>query len=257
VPDFILSLEDATTIDVHQYGNGNRGIPRPGHAAFVMNKRDVLTTSSARLVIKAYAIPEAHLQLGIYKREIHALRAWDHAPESHREPPFFVRWNTSGFCVKLGHKMHLPFIKPLINQFFVPAPTEHQVGVIPYARVGAQITYLLITSRGTGKWIFPKGALEPGTDPRELAAREAREEAGVAGRVAPEPLGTYQDWKSLHGRKVAIEVALYPMLVEEQFSAWEEAKQRYRHWVTFPELRALLTNRAILELATRLNTTLR
>ena len=152
--------------------------------------------------------------------------------------------------------MHLPFIKPLIDQFFVPSPTEHQVGVIPYARVREQITYLLITSRGTGKWIFPKGTLEPGVDPRELAAREAREEAGIAGHIAPEPLGSYQDWKSLDGKKVAIEVALFPMLVEEQFSAWEEAKQRYRHWVTFPELGTLLTNRTILEIVARLNTTL-
>jgi len=152
--------------------------------------------------------------------------------------------------------MHLPFVKPLFDHLFLPASFEPQVGVIPYARVGQQITYLLITSRGTGKWIFPKGTLTPGADPRDLAAREAREEAGVAGTLAPEPLGTYRDWKSRNGGKRAIEVALYPMLVEEQFSDWEEAKQRHRHWVTFPDLRSLLKRHAIVDLAARLNATL-
>lgn len=151
--------------------------------------------------------------------------------------------------------MHLPFIRPLLNHFFLPAPSEPQVGVIPYAHVGQQITYLLITSRGTGKWIFPKGTLTPGVDPREVAAREAREEAGVAGRLAAEPVGTYRDWKSRKGGKIAIEVALYPMLVEEQFSDWEEAKQRHRHWVTFPDLRSLLKSHAIVDLVGQLNAT--
>jgi len=152
--------------------------------------------------------------------------------------------------------MHLPFITPLLDHLFLPASSEPQVGVIPYARVGRQITYLLITSRGTGKWIFPKGTLSPGVDPRDLAAREAREEAGVAGTLATEPLGTYRDWKSRDGGRIAIEVALYPMLVEEQFNDWEEAKQRHRHWVTFPDLRTLLKSHAIVDLVARLNATL-
>jgi 8-oxo-dGTP pyrophosphatase MutT (NUDIX family) len=152
--------------------------------------------------------------------------------------------------------MHLPFIKPLINHLLVPEPMERQVGVIPYARVGAQITYLLITSRGSGKWLFPKGALAPNTDPRDLALREAREEAGVAGTIAPQPVGAYRDWKSRGSVKVAIEVTLFPMRVEEQFDKWEEATQRYRHWVTFPEVCALLKNDAVVGLVTQLNTQL-
>lgn len=152
--------------------------------------------------------------------------------------------------------MHLPFIGPLFDHLFDPAPTEAQVGVIPYARVDEQITYLLITSRGTGKWIFPKGTLLPGTDPRQMAACEAREEAGVAGSMAHEPIGTYRDWKRRDGGKIAIEVALFPMLVEKQFNDWEEAKQRHRHWVTFPELRSLLKSHAVVDLVARLNAAL-
>jgi len=152
--------------------------------------------------------------------------------------------------------MQLPFIKPMLHPFVAPASVERQVGVIPYARVGDQITYLLITSRGTGKWIFPKGNLPDAADPREFAEVEAREEAGVAGRVGDEPLGTYRDWKSRKGGKVAIEVTLFPMLVEAQFPEWQEARQRYRHWVTFPELPSLITNASVLTLAARLNASL-
>jgi|GEM_PF-4495095 len=33
------------------------------------------------------------------------------------------------------------------------------------------------------RWTFPKGRLERGESPAQAAAREAREEAGISGRV--------------------------------------------------------------------------
>jgi 8-oxo-dGTP pyrophosphatase MutT (NUDIX family) len=153
--------------------------------------------------------------------------------------------------------MNLPFITPLVRRLFMSPPTEHQVGVIPYALVGTEVTYLIITSRGTGKWIFPKGVLGPGEEPRLMAAREAREEAGVTGEVGAEPLGSYRDWKSRDGGRIVIEVVLYAMRVEEQFREWDERGERYRHWVTFHDLRKLLPNPAIAELAGELDASLR
>lgn len=151
--------------------------------------------------------------------------------------------------------MNLPFIKYIRDHLRVQtsdAPAESQVGVIPYALVEGQISYLLVTSRGTGKWIFPKGAVGPGVDPRDAALQEAREEAGISGTVDTQPLGRYSDWKTRDGLKVAIEVTLYPMLVEQQFDDWEESRHRHRHWVAFPELAELIANPAILDLAIRL-----
>jgi 8-oxo-dGTP pyrophosphatase MutT (NUDIX family) len=50
---------------------------------------------------------------------------------------------------------------------------------------------LLITSRDTGRWVIPKGTVEKHENSREAAGREAKEEAGVSGKVSPKPLGYY------------------------------------------------------------------
>lgn len=50
---------------------------------------------------------------------------------------------------------------------------------------------LLVRTKGRKYWTFPKGHVEPGESPVEAAHRESREEAGVSGRVDPDPLGEY------------------------------------------------------------------
>jgi 8-oxo-dGTP pyrophosphatase MutT (NUDIX family) len=50
---------------------------------------------------------------------------------------------------------------------------------------------LLITSRGTGRWVIPKGWRAKGLKDHEAAAREAKEEAGVSGAVRSKPIGNY------------------------------------------------------------------
>jgi 8-oxo-dGTP pyrophosphatase MutT (NUDIX family) len=47
---------------------------------------------------------------------------------------------------------------------------------------GGGIEFLLVQTRG-GRWIFPKGGVEPGLTHAESAALEAFEEAGVHGRM--------------------------------------------------------------------------
>src|SRR5690606_28829887 len=66
-----------------------------------------------------------------------------------------------------------------------------QFGALPYTIVDGQLVVLLITSRGRGKWIFPKGGQVDGMTPWETAAHEAWEEAGVSGEIEQEPIGSY------------------------------------------------------------------
>ena len=71
-----------------------------------------------------------------------------------------------------------------------------QIAVLPYraesAAVDATIRILLITSRGKGRWVVPKGRPIAGLPPHASAAREAEEEAGVLGAACPTPLGSYR-----------------------------------------------------------------
>jgi ADP-ribose pyrophosphatase YjhB (NUDIX family) len=58
-----------------------------------------------------------------------------------------------------------------------------QVAAVCYrVRCGA-IEFLLVQTRGSGRWTFPKGCAEPGLTHAQAAAIEAFEEAGVHGRI--------------------------------------------------------------------------
>ncbi|MGE4220689.1 MAG: NUDIX hydrolase [Alphaproteobacteria bacterium] len=134
---------------------------------------------------------------------------------------------------------------------------ERQFGVIPYMPVGDRVAFLLITSRRSGRWIFPKGAPAKGVSEWDHAAEEARQEAGVTGRVDSTPIGSYRDWKTRSLRRVPIEVFMFPLRVEQQLESWPEEEQRHRHWAIFPEARRLLTNPSLVEMIARIDESVR
>jgi 8-oxo-dGTP pyrophosphatase MutT (NUDIX family) len=136
------------------------------------------------------------------------------------------------------------------------APGQRQSGALPYSIVEGRIVFLLITSRRTGRWIFPKGDIEPGMTPWESAALEALEEAGVSGQISTEPLGSYRSSANLNGTSL-VDVDLYPLRVETQLNIWKEMDQRLRHWAVLPEAKRLLNDRALSGLAAKLRTHLR
>jgi len=58
-----------------------------------------------------------------------------------------------------------------------------QVAAVCYRVRRGAIEFLLVKTRGRGRWIFPKGSAEPGLTHAQAAAIEAFEEAGVHGRI--------------------------------------------------------------------------
>lgn len=132
-----------------------------------------------------------------------------------------------------------------------------QVGAIPYRVVDGQPVFLLVTSRRTGRWIFPKGALIDGLSPAESAAREAWEEAGVEGVVWSEPAGTYETVKVQGLQKRRVIVSAYPLEVTVQLEAWPEMAQRRRHWAVWSETRRLLSEEGLVEVTKSLQAKLR
>jgi 8-oxo-dGTP pyrophosphatase MutT (NUDIX family) len=123
-----------------------------------------------------------------------------------------------------------------------------QAGAIPYTVVKGTPVFLLITSRGTGRWIFPKGAPIEGYELWQVAAREAFEEAGVEGDVETHPIGRYRGLKGSI-RTAPIEVHMFPLRVVRQLDDWPEKDRRHRHWVILPEAKRLLSEPQLVEMA--------
>lgn len=128
-----------------------------------------------------------------------------------------------------------------------------QAGAIPYTVVQGQVVFLLVTSRGSGRWIFPKGEPIEGLELWDTAAQEAVEEAGVEGEVDPRPIGKYRTFKTLAFRRKVIEVEMYPLRVARQLDDWPEKGLRHRHWAILPEAKRLLSDARLAELAVRLS----
>ncbi len=109
--------------------------------------------------------------------------------------------------------------------------TGIQYAALPYRLEGRRLRILLITSRGSRRWVIPKGWPIGGLTPQEAAATEAAEEAGLVGRVESEPLGSYSYLKHGKGEQSrAVQVIVFPFLVEGRGESWKEQGQRQARW---------------------------
>lgn len=116
-----------------------------------------------------------------------------------------------------------------------------QVAAIP-VRVGddGSLGVLLVTSRDTGRWVVPKGWPMKGRTAFEAAAQEAREEAGVVGRIGRKPVGSYVYFKRQAGFFEVCEVDVFLLQVERQLKTWREKGQRQARWCTVDEAASLV-----------------
>ena len=112
-----------------------------------------------------------------------------------------------------------------------------QYAALPYRRLdNAAIEVMLITSRDTGRWVIPKGWPGEGLAERESAAREAREEGGLVGRMGDRPIGRYHYDKRLpDGSAVLCSVEVFALEVERQLKSWPERKERQTRWFVLHE----------------------
>jgi uncharacterized protein len=102
-----------------------------------------------------------------------------------------------------------------------------QVGALPlFLKADGGVEVYLVTARGSGRWIIPKGNPIPSLAPHEAAAQEAREEAGLVGVAEPHCIGTFEFSRRRRGRNTACLVDVYPLIVKLQLRKWAEADQR-------------------------------
>ena len=86
----------------------------------------------------------------------------------------------------------------------------------------------LVSSRNGKRWVAPKGCMEPGKTAGQIALQEAWEEAGLVGRLEPEPIGSYvyqKDGFTCH-------VIVFLMEVTSEAAAWPEQSFRQRRWLS-------------------------
>jgi 8-oxo-dGTP pyrophosphatase MutT (NUDIX family) len=118
--------------------------------------------------------------------------------------------------------------------------TIRQVAAIPFRlKADGTIEVMLVTSRGTKRFILPKGWPMKRKSGRKTAAIEALEEAGVAGKTLKEPTGSYSYWKRLSTSFVRVDVKVYLLAVTEELANWPESNRRQRAWLS-PTQAALL-----------------
>lgn len=107
-----------------------------------------------------------------------------------------------------------------------------QFAALCYRTINDQTQICLITSRGSGRWILPKGWPMHKETPASAAATEAFEEAGLSGQAHDICLGVYSYTKPLDKSRTAIVTMVYPVHVTHVHSEWPERHQRRRKWFT-------------------------
>lgn len=120
----------------------------------------------------------------------------------------------------------------------------HRIGAVAVHRLHGRTRIVLVTSRGAGRWIVPKGRREDHLTDAEVAMLEAFEEAGVTGHIHPgRPL------RVRHKGKVLV---LYLMQVQRMISRWPEQRQRKRRLVELGELREWIGHKPMRQATERL-----
>lgn len=120
-------------------------------------------------------------------------------------------------------------VQPILQR-----PNRVQVAALCHRVIDGEKKVLLITSRGTGRWILPKGWPMDGMTASGAAMQEAWEEAGVKdGHVNPQALGSFDFEKELDtGGTVICTAEVFGVEVEKLTDSFPEADQRTRKWVT-------------------------
>jgi 8-oxo-dGTP pyrophosphatase MutT (NUDIX family) len=124
----------------------------------------------------------------------------------------------------------------------LPTSNADEAGAIVVKLDEAPPRVLLVTAKANhAHWIFPKGHIETNESPQEAALREAREEAGVIGRIL-EPAGTLEFQlgnEQVHVRFFLVAFEGWIVAQEKRSTTWctlEEALEK----LTFTDARELL-----------------
>lgn len=122
--------------------------------------------------------------------------------------------------------------EPISLQSSLKSDVRTQFAALCFRVVDDKTQVLLITSRGTGRWIIPRGWPMDNKTPSEAALTEAWEEAGVKGKALEATLGLYSYTRGIGGEDVPCVAMVYPVRVKSVEDEYPEAGQRQREWLS-------------------------
>lgn len=132
---------------------------------------------------------------------------------------------------------------------FIGQQTRTQCVALCYRMTKDKVQVLLVTSRGTGRWILPKGWPINGKSAAETALQEAWEEAGVKGRARDICLGMYSYGKWMGPDRILPCVGLvYPVQVKSLALKYPEKEERRRKWFSLKKAASKLDEAELAEL---------
>jgi 8-oxo-dGTP pyrophosphatase MutT (NUDIX family) len=140
--------------------------------------------------------------------------------------------------------------RPVAPRAVSRMPRHRQYGALAL-RVGSrdQLEVLLVTSRGTGRWVIPKGWPMRNRTPAGTARREAFEEAGVKGELwSKRPIGSFRYVKRDEDFAGEILVQVFVLGVEQQKKEWPEKDERRVRWFSLRQAAALVKERELAKL---------
>ena len=131
----------------------------------------------------------------------------------------------------------------------LPRKPRHQVAALP-VRVDpeGQLRVFLITSRGTQRFIIPKGWPMKGRKNHRAAAIEAQEEAGLIGRVQKKAIGSYTYWKRRPDHFDYCRVEVFVLDVRHQLPDWKEKEQRQGAWLLVDDAANLVDDPGLVDI---------
>jgi 8-oxo-dGTP pyrophosphatase MutT (NUDIX family) len=113
---------------------------------------------------------------------------------------------------------------------------RQQYAALPWRLVAEGVEILLASSRDTRRWVIPKGWPMKRREPYMTAAIEAREEAGLTGKIEKTKIGSFHYHKRLkNGADILCRVDVFPMKVLRQAKRWPEQAQRVTQWFTYAD----------------------
>jgi len=124
-----------------------------------------------------------------------------------------------------------------------------QAAAIPFRETAAGTLEVLITRRqDKQKWGIPKGIIDPGHSAHATVRIESEEEAGIAGCVSQQPIGSYDH----HKWGTICHIQVFLMRVTEEYPNYLEQQFRERRWFPWQKAARMMGQKPVRELMAQL-----